>query len=599
VDDLSKIKPLPVYIGVYEWVFNPDGDTNTTYDVPFAINNSWGLASTDTTLCNSFASDMFDALQAAGIAVVFSAGNNGPDPATVGRPAFINSGLVNVFAVGALDARNPTYPIASFSSRGPTLCPGTGSIKIKPEVSAPGVQVRSAIDDNGYALYNGTSMASPHVTGAVLLLKEAFPMATGKDILEALYYSAVDLGDPGEDNVYGMGIIDVKAAYDSLSTIFTPVPPLPRDNDLVVTQVFSPTFATTCDSVFTVSIEIANLGNQIAVYPWVSLWHNGVQVKDTVLSFLNAGQRDTIDLLWTGSLALGDNELVVRVDHGDITIEDWDPYDNQRVIRFDFRGTIPFDNVLDVWEWVNFDSVDMYTTGIYFAPGDDKFNWYVDTVNTDYPGDRALVMPFSEYLPRNRQRDEFYLPQFGWVPDGGWALTFSYYYKSKAPIFRDSLLIESLYECDPSMGWSRIWANGGTDMNSSNSTDIADPANWKEVTISHVEARLIRFVTLNDNGGNLYIDDLYLSMKVGVDGLQPTITMQVYPNPAEDFITVELSEMDMPSGMLEVVDLQGKVLARKVVTQSQEQLSVSQLPAGMYFIRWQSEAGALMRSFVK
>lgn len=599
VDDLSKIKPLPVYIGVYEWVFNPDGDTSTTYDVPFAINNSWGLASTDTTLCNSFASDMFDALQAAGIAVVFSAGNNGPDPATVGRPAFINSGLVNVFAVGALDARSSSYPIAGFSSRGPTICPGTGAQKIKPEVSAPGVQVRSAIDDNGYALYNGTSMASPHVTGAVLLLKEAFPMASGKEILEALYYSATDLGDPGEDNVYGMGIIDVKAAFDSLSTLFTPVPPLPRDNDLVVTRILSPTFATTCDSVFTVSVEIANNGDSMAVYPQVSLWYNGQQVDYTVLSFLNAGQRDTVDFLWNGGLQLGDNELVVRVDHGDITIDDWDPFDNQRVIRFDYRATIPENVVWVDWEWVNFDSVDMFATGIYFAPGDDKFNWFVDTVNTDYPGDRALVMPFSEYLPRNRQRDEFFLPRFELVPDAGWDITFHYYYRTKATIFRDSLIIDAISDCDQSGSVDRLWANGGIDMNSSNSTDISDPANWKQVTLTIWGDDLIRFTTINDNGGDLYIDDIRLESAVGIGSLPVGVSMELFPNPASDVIRIQLSDLSTPSGLLEVMDMQGKVLAQKAVRQSQEWLPVDQLPSGMYFVRWQSEGGVLMRSFIK
>ena len=68
-------------------------------------------------------------------------------------------------------------------------------------------------------------MAAPHVSGAILLLKEAFPFLSGEELLWALYLSAVDLGIPGEDNIYGMGMIDVHAAFQHLIQIHTPVDP--------------------------------------------------------------------------------------------------------------------------------------------------------------------------------------------------------------------------------------------------------------------------------------------------------------------------------------------------------------------------------------
>ena len=67
------------------------------------------------------------------------------------------------------------YPISSFSCRGPTQCPGEGSLSTYPEVVAPGQSVRSAWGKNEFNTISGTSMAAPHVSGAVLLLKEAFP----------------------------------------------------------------------------------------------------------------------------------------------------------------------------------------------------------------------------------------------------------------------------------------------------------------------------------------------------------------------------------------------------------------------------------------
>ncbi|MEO0470973.1 MAG: PKD domain-containing protein, partial [Bacteroidota bacterium] len=89
----------------------------------------------------------------------------------------------------------------------------------------------------GYSVFSGTSMATPHVSGAILLLKEAFPNQTGMQLKTALYETAIDLGVPGEDNDYGNGIIDVKAAFDYLvGQGLTPTTP-DKTNDAAVSQV--------------------------------------------------------------------------------------------------------------------------------------------------------------------------------------------------------------------------------------------------------------------------------------------------------------------------------------------------------------------------
>ncbi|MEM9919203.1 MAG: S8 family serine peptidase [Bacteroidota bacterium] len=220
-------------ISSFQWAFDPDGNPNTVDDMPDVINNSWRW--TESNECNGTFRATFDALEAAGIAIVFSAGNSGPDPRSITSPHNINSSLVNVFAVGNLDARSAGLLINNSSSRGPSVCGNTNSLNIKPEVSAPGTQVRSCLPDGGYASWNGTSMAAPHAAGAILLLKEAFPFLSGEDIKLALYFTARDLGEPGEDNDYGMGIIDVGAAYDYLiDEGHTPVPPVIPANDIMV-----------------------------------------------------------------------------------------------------------------------------------------------------------------------------------------------------------------------------------------------------------------------------------------------------------------------------------------------------------------------------
>ncbi|MBZ0199094.1 MAG: S8 family serine peptidase [Ignavibacteriaceae bacterium] len=227
-------------VAAFQWSISPDGDPNTISDMPASISNSWYDPDV-TNECSSIYKTTLDAVEAAGIGVVFSAGNSGPGSTTITKPKNINTDEVNIWATGAIDGVSylggSTNPIASFSSRGPSTCGGSGSLLIKPEGSAPGVNVRSSYPGGGYTTMSGTSMASPHVAGAIALLKSFAPNLTGKQIKMALYNTAKDLGTPGEDNVYGMGLIDVYAAFVSLGTPdVTPPNPI---TDLQITDITS------------------------------------------------------------------------------------------------------------------------------------------------------------------------------------------------------------------------------------------------------------------------------------------------------------------------------------------------------------------------
>ncbi len=214
-------------VAAFQWSLNPDGNVNTITDMPDAISNSWYDPDV-TDECTGIYKTTLNALEAAGIAVVFSAGNNGPGASTITKPKNINTDETNVFCVaniqGALYVGGNNDPIASSSSRGPSACGGTGSLLIKPEVSAPGTSVRSSYNGGGYSSLSGTSMASPHVAGAVALLKSYVPTLTGKQIKLALYNTAKDLGTAGEDNNYGKGLIDVYAAFLTLGLPDTVAP---------------------------------------------------------------------------------------------------------------------------------------------------------------------------------------------------------------------------------------------------------------------------------------------------------------------------------------------------------------------------------------
>lgn len=205
-------------IAAFEWFADPDGDPFTTDDVPDVVQNSWrinegfGGSYTD---CDTRWWAVIDGAEAAGVVVTFSAGNEGPGSTTIGSPPDRATTAFNCFAIGAVDATNYgwPYPIASFSSRGPTGCNVSPELKLKPEVAAPGVDVYSSVPGSGYSSgYSGTSMAGPHVAGIVGLMREANPDLDVDTIKLILMQTARDEGTAGEDNIYGYGFVDAYAA---------------------------------------------------------------------------------------------------------------------------------------------------------------------------------------------------------------------------------------------------------------------------------------------------------------------------------------------------------------------------------------------------
>ena len=189
----------------FQWAADPDGDPNTVEDVPDCISNSWG-STPGTDPCPPDFYSLIDNCEAAGAAVVFAAGNEGPGAETLRIPANRITTDYNAFSVGAVDASGN---ITSFSSRGPSQC---DHLTIKPEVSAPGNNVRSSLPGGTYGLMSGTSMACPHVAGAFAILRQVNPNASVDTMKWALMHSARDRGNTGEDNTYGWGIINIKQA---------------------------------------------------------------------------------------------------------------------------------------------------------------------------------------------------------------------------------------------------------------------------------------------------------------------------------------------------------------------------------------------------
>ncbi len=205
----------------FQWFANPDGDMSTTNDVPDVLQNSWGVNRNFVTYTQCF--DLWNTaianLEALGCVVTFSAGNEGPSSSTMRSPAIHELSEVQFFSVGAAsvaDTSTPPYPIAIFSSRGPSPCGGTF---IKPEIAAPGVNIYSSIPGGLYSgSFSGTSMAGPHVAGILALMRQACPNCDPITLKEALLETAVDAGygAVGNDNTFGYGFLNGYAAVQSV-----------------------------------------------------------------------------------------------------------------------------------------------------------------------------------------------------------------------------------------------------------------------------------------------------------------------------------------------------------------------------------------------
>jgi len=209
------------YLECYQWFLAPtdlSGNHPRPDLAPDVINNSWACTQSEGCTDPFVLQQAVENLRQAGILSVHSAGNSGPSCGTVNEPAAIYDAS---FSVGATNAADQ---IASFSSRGPAAFSGL----LKPDISAPGVSIRSSAPGGGYVLLSGTSMAAPHVAGLAALLLSAYPALSGQvDALESgIERSALPLASSqacgnipvGQvpNAVYGWGRIDAASAYNRL-----------------------------------------------------------------------------------------------------------------------------------------------------------------------------------------------------------------------------------------------------------------------------------------------------------------------------------------------------------------------------------------------
>jgi len=210
------IECMEFFLAPYPVGGTPDqGDPALAPDVTI---NSWGCPASEGCSVNTLQAAV-EGQAAAGIMMVVAAGNSGSSCSTLFDPP---SFYAASYTVGALNTGTDTA--ASFSSRGPVTA--DGSNRIKPDISAPGTNTRSASNssDTAYTLASGTSMATPHIAGAMALLWSAHPelrnqIDASRTALDdaAHFISSTQCGTAGPpNNVFGWGRVDILAAVDAI-----------------------------------------------------------------------------------------------------------------------------------------------------------------------------------------------------------------------------------------------------------------------------------------------------------------------------------------------------------------------------------------------
>ena len=212
------------YLECMEWFLAPTDEQGEDPDPtksPHVINNSWSCPEVEG--CNPQNFDLLRQavvnLRAAGIVVVVSAGNSGSGCESVSAPLAI---FEESFTVGAINFNDT---IAGFSSRGPVTV--DSSMRIKPNVCAPGVQVLSSWIGDTYLPASGTSMSGPHVAGVVALMISANPQLAGQvEVIESIIETTARPKTTTQDcgnlsgveplnNTFGYGIVDALAAVQA------------------------------------------------------------------------------------------------------------------------------------------------------------------------------------------------------------------------------------------------------------------------------------------------------------------------------------------------------------------------------------------------
>ncbi|NNX28434.1 MULTISPECIES: S8 family peptidase, partial [unclassified Roseobacter] len=220
IDAINRSIDAGVHVMNNSWGYiyeNGDGVPITAFNDLAELDRAFDFSFGDGALEDLIAA--LDAAKAANLISVISAGNDGL--ANVG----LNAGLpvllpddypddyedYFIAVVAVYEDVNERVKIAGFSNR----CGVARNFCL----AAPGVGIVSANNGGGLAIGSGTSQAAPHVAGGYALLKSQWPETPATEIVDIMFATADDLGDPGVDPIYGQGLLNLERAMRPIGEV--------------------------------------------------------------------------------------------------------------------------------------------------------------------------------------------------------------------------------------------------------------------------------------------------------------------------------------------------------------------------------------------
>ena len=455
------------------------------------INMSWGGGNAGT-----YGQNVCNYAWNKGSILVAAAGNDGES--TQFFPAAYNN-VIAVASTASNDAKS------TFSQYGTWI-----------NISAPGTNIVSLNQNGTYSQASGTSMASPLVAGLLGLMKSANPSMSNNDLISCLYSSAdnIDAQNPNYINQLGAGRIN---AYQALLCVTATA----AEYDAGIESIIQPA-GSSCSNIISPIVELKNYGSENL---------NSVIIKYQI----TGNQLNSYE--WTGNLSQGNSELVelpemispdgqqqfrvyTEMPNGN---EDENIFNDEKTIHYGiFTSGLPIP-----WS-EDFESGSFNSNLWSIENPDNSASWGIYNIQGTEPGNKSAGINFFSYAATG-QRDGLITPPFNFAGFETIELSFEHAYRRKNTSVSDSLII--LVSTDCGITFQRVFSIGengtGTFATATTSTANFVPTQASDwciagtvgascftidlTTFAGMDNIRIKFESYNNNGNNLYIDNINIS----------------------------------------------------------------------------------------
>jgi hypothetical protein len=439
------------------------------------------------------------------------------------------------------------------------------------------------------------------VAGALLLLAEAFPNASAYDLKYALYMTAIDLGEPGEDNIYGRGLIDVEAAFYYLEDVlgYTHTPPITNEYDLATTIIYPQKPYQCYDAEEKIDFYFKNIGQEaLTGFDITIILNDSISFTTSHSATLNHGDSiilSTSEMSFIPHFNVGQNRVTVIVKPQQI-VQEFDVFNNGSTTKFhiydheDFPLYQSFEdiNTLTELNWVLKNPDNSKTWSIMKWGKNNEHN--------------ALAMNYKTYSNSQGELDFLTIPTISLPNDTDSLfvlLTFAYKEYGSNSLRYDSLFIEISNDCEET--YTYIFKEGAIGLATVPKTPgiyvdfipkSIDEFKDTIIFINNFKGQdvTLRLTTKTGGGSHLYIHRFSVrnTRVVGVSS-ENINNITVYPNPVQDQLSINCQSS---INKVEIVDMMGKTVSLPVTSTNNSQLSTVNcqlLKPGVYFVKIENQ----------